>query len=209
MRTKNSGVARSLVPGLIGVAAGILTGSRLIKTYDWRTDWHIPAPLPLVYAAVISREALRQWWPSMELADETGDDALRVGSSVSFRVHQAPEVARLAPPFHIHCVYTDVESEQRLREAVTGDLTGVLEILFRESPGGGGTRVTFNWYVRVTNPALNLLGYVTERMYRHSHDSVMREGEEGLRRYCAGKAGPSTNGRDATEDQPRPALADS
>ena len=52
------------------------------------------------------------------------------------------------------------------------------------------TRVTFNWYVRVTNPALNLLGYVAERVYRHSHDSVMKEGESGLRNYCERKGRP-------------------
>jgi hypothetical protein len=90
------------------------------------------------------------------------------------------------PPFVIHCVYTDVERERRLREVVTGDLTGVLETLFDGVPDG--TRVTFNWYVRVTNPVLNLLGYVAERVYRHSHDSVMGKGEEGLRRYCARQA---------------------
>lgn len=185
MQMKNSSTARSLVPGLIGAAAGLLVGGRLIKAYDWRTEWTIPAPIPTVYEAMTSREALRQWWPSMELADDGKDDALREGSTVSFRVHQAPEVARLAPPFRIHCVYTDVEPERRLREVVTGDLTGVLETLFEASPTG--TRVTFNWYVRVTNPVLNLLGYVAERMYRHSHDSVMTEGEDGLSRYCAGQ----------------------
>jgi len=120
----------------------------------------------------------------MELMDEAGEDELGVGSTVSFSVHQAPEVARLAPPFRIHCVYTDVEPESRLREVVTGDLTGVLETLFRKDPIGEGTRVTFNWYVRVTNPVLNILGYVTERIYRHSHDTVMKEGESGLRDYC-------------------------
>jgi len=180
---KNSNVARYLVPGLAGAIAGTLTGGRLIKTYDWRTRWTIPAPVPTVYAAMTSREALRQWWPSMEPVGESKDDALRAGSTISFKVHQAPEVARLAPPFRIHCVYTDVEPERRLREVVTGDLTGVLETLFIEIPTG--TRVTFNWYVRVTNPALNLLGYVAERMYRHSHDGVMLEGEKGLRRYCS------------------------
>ena len=49
---------------------------------------------------------------------------------------------------------------------------------------GAGTRVAFNWYVRVTNPALNLPGYIAGRAYRHSHDGVMREGESGLRDYC-------------------------
>jgi len=99
---------------------------------------------------------------------------------------KAPEAARLASPFRIHCVYTDVEPERRLREVVTGDLSGVLETLFKETPDGLGTPVTFTWYVRITKPVLNLLGYVAERMYRHSHHSIMREGEEGLRRYCAG-----------------------
>ena len=63
-----------------------------------------------------SREALRRWWPDMELVEDGGEDELRVGSSVSFRVHQAPEVARLAPPFRIHCLYKDVEPNRRLRE---------------------------------------------------------------------------------------------
>jgi uncharacterized protein YndB with AHSA1/START domain len=162
-------------------------GGRAVKTYDWHTEWLIPAPLPTVYEALTSRSALREWWPSMELVDDSGEDELRVGSSVDFSVHQAPALARIAPPFVIHCVYTDVEPERRLREDVTGDLSSVLEALFEDLPDG--TRVKFNWYVRVTNPALSLLGYVAERVYRHSHDSVMREGEEGPRRYCAERAG--------------------
>jgi uncharacterized protein YndB with AHSA1/START domain len=185
VETKKSNFTRLLTTGLIGAGAGLLMGSRSVKVYDWRTEWFIPAPLPAVYEAMTSRSAVRQWWPSMELVDDDGEDELRTGSSVTFSVHQAPEVARLAPPFRIHCVYTDVEPESRLREIVTGDLTGVLETLFREEGPQEGTRVTFNWYVRVTNPALNLLGYVAERVYRHSHDSVMNEGESGLRKYCA------------------------
>ncbi len=91
----------------------LLLGGRLVKTYDWRTEWSILAPVPAVYEAMTSRSAVRQWWSSMELVDDGGGDVLRAGSSVDFRVHQAPEVARLAPPFRIHCVYTDVEPERR------------------------------------------------------------------------------------------------
>jgi hypothetical protein len=166
---RKNGFGRQVVAGAVGVGIGLVLGNRLVKSYDWRTEWFVPAPLPTVYEALTSRSAVRQWWPSMQLVDEGGGDELRAGSRVDFSVQQAPEVARLAPPFVIHCVYTDVEPERRLREVVTGDLT----------------RVTFTWYVRVTNPVLNLLGYVAERVYRHSHDTVMSEGEEGLRRYCA------------------------
>jgi uncharacterized protein YndB with AHSA1/START domain len=138
--------------------------------------------MPVVYEAMTSREAVREWWPDMELVEDNGDEDLQVGSTVSFRVHQAPKVARLAPPFRIHCLYTDVEPEKRLRETVNGDLSGVLETLFHERQDG--THITFSWYVRLTNPALNLLGYAAERMYRHSHDSVMKSGEKGLSEYC-------------------------
>jgi uncharacterized protein YndB with AHSA1/START domain len=172
---------RAGVAVLLGALGGIWVGSCLVKTYDWRTEWTIPAPLPIVYEAMTSREAVRRWWPDMELVDDVGGD-VRVGSIVSFRVHQAPEVARLAPPFQIHCLYTDVEPQTRLRETVEGDLGGVLETLFDENHEG--TRIRFSWYVRVTNPVLNLLGYAAERMYRHSHDHVMESGEKGLSEYC-------------------------
>lgn len=167
-----------------GILAGLIVGGRAIKTYDWRTEWTIPAPMPVVYEAMTSRKAVREWWPDMELVEDGkgGEDELTVGNEVSFKVHQAPEVARLAPPFRIHCVYTDIEPGRRLREVVSGDLSGVLETLFYEEPDG--TRVVFSWYVRVTNPVLNLLGYVAEGMYRRSHDSVMESGEAGLSRYC-------------------------
>ena len=182
---RRSSIAGAFTAGLIGAGAGLLVGGRAIKTYDWRTEWFVPAPLPIVYEAMTSREALRQWWPDMELIEDRGEDELRVGSSVSFRVHQAPEVARLAPPFRIHCLYTDVEPNRRLREVVTGDLSGVLETLFREDQESTATQVVFNWYVRVTNPILNALGYFVEGVYRHSHDSVMKAGESGLIDYCS------------------------
>ena len=69
---------------------------------------------------------------------------------------------------------------------MSGDLSGVLETLFHEQHDG--TSITFNWYVRLTNPALNLLGYTAERLYRHSHDSVMTSGEKGLSEYCKRRA---------------------
>lgn len=181
---KHHEITRLVTTGFIGAVAGLFVGNRIVKTYDWQTEWFIPAPLSTVYEAMTSRKAIRQWWPDMELVEEGREDELRVGSRISFRVHQAPEVARLAPPFRIHCLYTDVESERRLREVVNGDLSGVLETLFREDPDEGSTHITFNWYVRVTNPVLNALGYLAERVYRHSHDSVMTAGESGLKDYC-------------------------
>ncbi len=47
----------------LGVLGGVLIGGRAVKTYDWRTEWTILAPMPVVYQAMISREAVREWWP--------------------------------------------------------------------------------------------------------------------------------------------------
>src|SRR3712207_486117 len=91
----------------LGAGVGLLIGARLVKTYDWRTEWLITVPLPIVYEAMTSRSALRRWWPSMEPVGDASDDELRAGSRVDFFVHQAPEVARLAPPFRIHCLRSE------------------------------------------------------------------------------------------------------
>ena len=56
--------------GALGAGVGLLIGGRLVKTYDWRTEWLIPAPLPIVYEAMTSRSALRRWWPSMQPVGE-------------------------------------------------------------------------------------------------------------------------------------------
>ncbi|MBA2783624.1 MAG: hypothetical protein H0T74_12025 [Rubrobacteraceae bacterium] len=63
----------------LGVLAGALIGGRAIKAYDWRTEWNISAPLPVVYEAMTSRAAVREWWPDMELVEDGRTDDLRVG----------------------------------------------------------------------------------------------------------------------------------
>ncbi len=52
---RRSGIACLFAAGLIGAGAGLLAGGRAIKTYDWRTEWFVPAPLPTVYDAMTSR----------------------------------------------------------------------------------------------------------------------------------------------------------
>jgi len=59
--TKFSSVTRLVTAFLMGAGAGLLMGSRTVKTCDWRTEWLIPAPLPTVYEAVTSRSAVRRW----------------------------------------------------------------------------------------------------------------------------------------------------
>src|SRR5207302_9959759 len=122
-------------------------------------------------------------WPSMQVYRVASIADIPGGHAIEYRVQQAQSVARLVPPFKITAVTVDIEEERRLRSVVRGDLEGVLETLFY-ARSDGGTRIVYHWYVRVHNPILNVLGFVSEPTFRASHDHVMKEGEAGLQRYC-------------------------
>ena len=51
-----SGVRSSRAPW--GLGSGWCWATALVKTYDWRTEWFVPAPLPTVYEATDRAERL-------------------------------------------------------------------------------------------------------------------------------------------------------
>lgn len=162
-----------------GAGVGVVIGGGLApRVYDWTTEWNIDAPLDVVYEALSRSE--NAFWPSMQIARIVPDRRAVDGQATHYRVKQAASVARFAPPFHIVSRMTEIEELRRWRQVVTGDLAGALETHFYARPDGG-TRIVYNWYVRVTNPLFNLAGYFVESVFRTSHDHVMREGEAGLR----------------------------
>ena len=183
-RDKNTNWIPPLVLAALGFGAGaIFGGGKLVRVYDWQTEWTIDAPPSLVYKVLTTPEEQDKWWPSMRVHRVTPLADIPDGRTIEYRVQQAQSVARLIPPFKIIGVTADIEKERRLRTVVTGDLVGVLET-FLYSRADGGTRIVYHWYVRVQNPVLNVLGFVFAPMFRASHDHVMKEGEAGLQRYC-------------------------
>ena len=182
-RDKNTIWIRSLALAALGFGAGaIFGGGKLVRAYDWQTEWNIDAPLSTVYKALTTPEEQDKWWPSMRVHRVTPLANIPNGRTIEYRVQQAQSVARLVPPFKITGVTADIEKERRLRTQVTGDLVGILETLLFSRPDGG-TRIVYHWYVRVHTPVLNALGFLFEPMFRASHDHVMEEGEAGLQRY--------------------------
>ena len=186
-RDKNNHWIRSLALATLGLGAGVIFGGgKLVRVYDWQTEWNIDAPLSTVYKVLNAPEEQDKWWPSMRVYRVTPLADVPDGRTIEYRVQQAQSVARLVPPFKIIGVTADIEKERRLRTVVTGDLVGVLETLLYSRPDGG-TRIVYHWYVRVHNPVLNALGFVFTPMFQASHDHVMKEGEAGLQRYCTQK----------------------
>lgn len=177
-------IAASFISLLVGLIIG---GSRMVRTYDWDTDWQIDAPLPEVYRVMTTPREQQHWWQSMQVQQVTERADGQPGGTIVYRVKQASSVARLVHPFTITAVTEDVQPEQRTRTVVSGDLIGVLETLFMARPDGG-THIRYHWYVRVRNPLLNLAGFFATPMFRASHDHVMREGEAGLQRHMRARA---------------------
>lgn len=180
------------------VVGAVIGGGRLVRVYDWTTEWAVDASPAEVFALFNRPEEQDRWWPSMAV-ERTSVGPHGTPRSVTYRVIQAPSVRRFAPPFVLHSTQTDVEQDHRIRAVVTGDLSGVLETLLFATPAGG-TRIVFHWYVRIRNPVLNLAGYFATRLFRASHDHVMQEGETGLRAYFARHAARVTPG--STPDSP-------
>ena len=174
---------RLLACAVIGFGTGaVIGGGKLVRIYDWETEWLLDAPLASVYKVLTTPEEQKHWWPSMVVQSVTPLAEIPDGYCIEYRVKQAASVARFAPPFKITAVTADIEKERRLRTVVSGDLVGVLETLFYSKPGGG-TRIVYHWYVRVHHPVLNILGFLAAPMFQASHDHVMKEGEAGLQCY--------------------------
>jgi hypothetical protein len=171
--------------GVVGMGVGAVIGGGLLpRLFDWESVWTIDAPLADVYERMSRTDGGQSIWPSMQVERITPDATAADGRAVHYRVIQASWVARFTPPFRIVARMTVREPQREWRMIVTGDLAGVLTTHFSSTPEGG-TRVVFHWYVRMTNPLLNLVGYGAEPAFRASHDHVMREGEAGLREYFA------------------------
>src|SRR5690242_9671267 len=195
MAEQNSGRWKRFVGPLAGAAVGfavgaIVGGGKLVRIFDWTTEWTIDAPRSEVFRVLSTPEEQRHWWPSMvvERVEPLPDNP--DGRIITYRVLQAPSVRQIAPPFILVSTIADVEHDRRTRAVVTGDLAGVLDTLLYDRPDGG-TRIVYHWYTRVTNPVMNALGFLMTPVFRASHDHVMREGEAGLRAYLAARKRPS------------------
>src|SRR5205085_3248543 len=127
-RNNNKNWLRPLVFTALGFGAGAIFGSgRMVRVYDWETEWNLDAPVSEVYTIMTTPEEQYKWWPSMAVHSVTSLPAIPGGREIVYRVKQAESVARLAPPFYITAVTLDIEKERRLRSVVSGDLVGVLE----------------------------------------------------------------------------------
>src|ERR1700693_5790658 len=109
-RKKNASWIRPLTFAAIGLGVGaVLGGGKLVRVYDWQTEWMVDAPLSTVYSVMTKPEEQHQWWPSLHVARVEPIAGVPDGRTIEYRVQQAASVARLVPPFKIISVTSDIE----------------------------------------------------------------------------------------------------
>src|SRR5437660_12531059 len=115
-RERNTKWLRSLALAALGFGAGaIFGGGKLVRAYDWETEWNIDAPLSTVYKVLTTPEEQDKWWPSMQVYRVTPLDGIPDGRMIEYRVQQAHSVARLVLHVKFNSVSADIEIERCLR----------------------------------------------------------------------------------------------
>lgn len=144
------------------------------------TDWTLPAPLDAVWQALITPEQWPSWWRAVANVERLADgDAHGVGALRRM-------TWRTALPYSLtfDMRTTRVEPMTLIEGRAEGELAGLGR--WTLSPDGACTNVRYEWIVEVTQPWMRLLAPVMKPVFTWNHNTVMRWGEDGLRRKLAG-----------------------
>jgi uncharacterized protein YndB with AHSA1/START domain len=116
---------RALASAVVGFGAGtVFGGGGFVRTYDWKTEWHIDAPLPDVYHAMTDPEVQYTWWTGLSIKHVTSIPGNSEGHMMEGEIHQTGSAGRLAPPFQLVSRITALEQDRRMRSIVSGTLVG-------------------------------------------------------------------------------------
>lgn len=146
------------------------------------SHWRIHAPVEHVWGALTDPLSWPQWWPGVRRVK-----ALREGDAAGIgTVRRIEWASRLPYELVIEVEAVEALRHQRLRGRSRGALEG--EGLWLLRAEAGHTDVTYVWRVQPTRRWMRWLAPLLAPLFRWSHESVMRAGEAGLRRYLGARA---------------------
>ena len=147
--------------------------------YHFVTDWRILAPIDDVFVALADSLRWPEWWHGVRRVEEiTSGDETGLGNVRRYVFH-----ARLPYDLAFEMRTTRIEAPTVLEGEARGELAGTGR--WRLEAAEDGTRVRYYWDVRTTQAWMNLLAPIARPLFAWNHDSVMRWGEEGLRRHLS------------------------
>ncbi|MFT3743394.1 MAG: SRPBCC family protein [Pyrinomonadaceae bacterium] len=154
-----------------------------MSDYLFVTDWHFDAPLERVWDVIEAADKWPEWWKGVLSAreispgDENGIGSIRRTvwkSALPYKLEFDTEVIR-------------IERHRLIEARAFGELDG-LGLWQFEATDANKTHVRYDWTVKTTKAWMNLLAPVARPFFRWNHDTIMRWGEEGLRRRLSSPA---------------------
>lgn len=151
-----------------------------MSDYEFVTVWEFDAPLEKVWDIIENADAWPEWWRGVVCVTEiAAGDANGVGSirrtvwksALPYKISFDSEVLR-------------VEKHKLIEARAFGELDGIGVWRF-EALAEYRTRLRYDWTVKTTKAWMNLLAPVARPFFRWNHDTIMRWGEEGLKRRLA------------------------
>jgi uncharacterized protein YndB with AHSA1/START domain len=152
-----------------------------MAAYRFLTTWLLRAPRERVWDTLADNERWPEWWRGVQAVEivrrGVGED--RIGEVARYRWRSR---VRYEVCFDMEVV--TVDRPRFMEGRANGDLNGIGRWrLFEE---GGVTAVLYEWDVVTARPWMNALAPVLRPVFAFNHDSLMRQGGEGLAmRLCA------------------------
>lgn len=145
--------------------------------FEFVTDWHINAPLTLVWNAILRTDRWPTWWRGVDSVTQ-----VRKGrpDGLGFIYHYA---MRGALPYRLHFNMESVAIEplRSMEGRASGEVEGFGRWNFITE--GAGTKVRYVWNIRLASTAMRLLSVVGRSAFAWNHDVMMRKGGIGLASY--------------------------
>lgn len=148
-----------------------------MSDYVFVTTWNFDAPVEAVWNVIEEADEWPTWWKGvisvtkLRSGDDAGVGAIRRTvwkSALPYKLEFDTEVLR-------------VDKHSLIEVRAFGELDGTGVWQFADL-GRDGTNVRYDWTVKTTKAWMNLLAPVARPFFRWNHDTIMRWGEEGLRR---------------------------
>lgn len=148
-----------------------------MSNYAFVTNWDFDAPLDHVWELIEAADKWPEWWKGVlsvtEISpgDENGIGSIRRTawkSALPYKLEFDTEILR-------------IERHRLIEARAFGELDG-LGLWQFEALTENRTHVRYDWTVKTTKAWMNILAPVAKPFFRWNHDTIMRWGEEGLRR---------------------------
>lgn len=148
-----------------------------MSDYAFVTNWDFDAPLDHVWNLIEAAEKWPEWWKGVlsvtEISpgDENGIGSIRRTawkSALPYKLEFDTELLR-------------IERHRLIEVRAFGELDG-LGLWQFEALNENRTYVRYDWTVKTTKAWMKILAPVAKPFFRWNHDTIMRWGEEGLRR---------------------------